>query len=122
MKTVLVVEDDPYLRRVFKTLLENEGFTVLEAADGMEGLSAVHAHDPACIVTDTMMPRMDGLGMLAQLKARGETRPTIIVSAIHKLPPMEELKALGVEQVFGKPFAFDKLVAAVVKLAGGEKE
>lgn len=118
MKTVLVVEDDSYLRRVFKTLLENEGFTVVEAADGMEGLSAVHAHDPACIVTDTMMPRMDGLGMLAQLKARGETKPAIIVSAIHRLPPMEELKALGVEQVFGKPFAFDMLVAAVVKLAG----
>lgn len=118
MKTILVVEDDAYLRRVFRTLLENEGFTVVEAADGIEGLSAVHAHDPACIVTDTMMPRLDGIAMLAQLKARGQTKPTIIVSAVHKLPPMEELKAYGVQQVFGKPFAFDKLVAAVVNLAG----
>ena len=118
MKTVLVVEDDAHLRRVFKALLESEGFAVVEASDGIEGLAAAHAHDPACIVTDSMMPRLDGLGMLAQLKARGETKPAIIVSAVHELPPMEELKALGVEQVFGKPFAFDRLVAAVVKLAG----
>ncbi len=122
MRTILVVEDDAYLRRVFKTLLENEGFAVVEAADGIEGLAAAHASNPACIVTDSMMPRMNGLGMLAQLKARGETKPAILVSAIHKLPPEEELKALGVEQVFGKPFVFEKLVAAVVKLAGGEKE
>ncbi len=118
MKTVLVVEDDAHLRRVFRTLLENEGFSVVEAADGVEGLAAAQAHAPACIVTDTMMPRMDGIGMLVCLAEAGGTRPTIIVSAVHKLPPMEELKALGVRQVFGKPFAFDQLLAAVVNLAG----
>lgn len=118
MKTILVVEDDDHLRRVFKTLLEGEGFEVIEAADGLEGLAAVRAHDPVCIVTDTMMPRLDGLGMLVQLKALDCTRPTLIVSAVHELPPLEELKAYGVEEVFGKPFAFDRLVAAVVKLAG----
>jgi CheY-like chemotaxis protein len=118
MKTILVVEDDAHLRRVFRTLLEGEGFSVIEAADGHEGVAAARAHSPACIVTDTMMPRMDGLGMLTQLKALGCSRPTLIVSAVHELPPMEELRALGVEQVLGKPFAFDRFVAAVVKLAG----
>jgi CheY-like chemotaxis protein len=118
MKTILVVEDDDHLRRVFRTLLEGEGFKVIEAANGIEGVAAARAHHPACIVTDTMMPRLDGLGMLAQLKALGCTKPTLIVSAVHELPPLEKLKAFGVEEVFGKPFAFDRLVAAVVKLAG----
>ena len=118
MKTVLVVEDDAHLRRVFRTLLENEGFAVVEAGDGLEGLAAVEASPPDCIVADTMMPRMDGLTMLARLKEQGRTRPTIIVSAVHELPPMDALRELGVRQVFGKPFPFDMLVAAVVKLAG----
>ncbi len=118
MKTVLVVEDDPHLRRVFKTLLENEGFAVVEASDGIEGLAAVEATPPDCIVADTMMPRMDGLTMLGKLREQGRSRPTIIVSAVHELPPMDALRELGVSQVFGKPFTFDLLVAAVVKLAG----
>jgi CheY-like chemotaxis protein len=118
MKKVLVVEDDVHLRRVFRTLLENEGFEVLEAADGIEGMAAARAHDPDCIVTDTMMPRLDGLGMLARLASAGEARPTIIVSAVHELPPLDELKAQGVRRVFGKPFPFDQLVAAVVKITG----
>jgi CheY-like chemotaxis protein len=122
MKTILVVEDDEHLRRVFRTLLEGEGFRVIEAADGQAGVAAARAHAPACIVTDTMMPRLDGLGMLAQLKALGCTRPTLIVSAVHELPPLEELKTYGVEQVLGKPFAFDKFVAAVVKLVGRQDE
>ena len=122
MKTILVVEDDDHLRRVFRTLLEGEGFSVIEAADGQEGVEAACAQAPACIVTDTMMPRLDGLGMLAQLKALGCSRPTIIVSAVHELPPLEELKAYGVEQVLGKPFAFDRFVAAVIKLVGRQDE
>ena len=118
VKTVLVVEDDAHLRRVFRTLLESEGFAVVEAGDGAEGLAAVEANPPDCILTDTLMPRLDGLAMLGKLREQGRTRPTIIVSAVHELPPMDALKELGVAQVFGKPFAFELLVAAVVKLAG----
>ena len=118
MIRVLVVEDDVHMRRVLTTVLENEGFEVLAAADGLEGIAAVETHDPACILTDSMMPRMGGLDMLAELKARGLSRPTIIVSAIHELPPPQQLKDLAVSTVVSKPFAFDQLIETVVKLVG----
>ena len=118
MIRVLVVEDDAHTRRVLTTLLESEGFEVVAAADGLEGIAAVEAHDPACILTDSMMPRMGGLDMLAELKVRGLSRPTIIVSAIHELPPPQQLKELAVSTVVSKPFAFEQLVKTVVELVG----
>ncbi len=118
MKFVLIVEDDPHLRRVFRTLLENEGFEVAEAADGLEGFQAVQARRPDCIIADAMMPRLDGLAMLVRIAALGDPPPSFVVSALHDLPSQEDLRRLGVAGVFGKPFAFDRLVEAVKGVVG----
>jgi DNA-binding response OmpR family regulator len=119
MKRVLIVEDDPHLRRVFRTLLQNEGFEVHEAEDGLIGLEKVRELKPNCVVTDTMMPRLDGMGMLSRMAAEGLSAPVIVVSAVHELPEQGELQKLGVVQVFGKPFPFDQLVDAVKLHSGG---
>jgi two-component system, NtrC family, nitrogen regulation response regulator NtrX len=116
---ILLVEDDVHTRRVVKAVLESEGFEVAEAEDGLSGVAAVESFNPACILTDNMMPRLDGLGMLAELKKRGSTTPAIMVSAAHELPPSEELRALGVVETVSKPFAFDHLVQVVRRIAGG---
>ncbi len=121
MNTVLIVEDDAHIRRVLRTLLEHEGFAVREACDGLEGLNSVLAAVPACIVTDTMMPKMDGLKMLEGIVKQGISVPSIVVSAAVGLPGMDELKALGVVEVFGKPFSFDRLIALVAQVAGGKR-
>lgn len=113
MKLVLIVEDDPHLRRVFRALLESEGFEVAEAADGVEGLEAAEARRPDCIIADAMMPRLDGISMLTRIAALGHPPPSLVVSALHELPSQEDLRRLGVAGVFGKPFAFDQLVEAV---------
>ncbi len=113
MKRILIVEDDAHLRRMFRALLENEGFEVREAEDGSEGLASVLSEAPDCIITDTMMPRMDGLAMLRHLAAAHPPIPAIMVSAAFNLPDDRQLKELGVVKVFGKPFAFDRLVEAV---------
>ncbi len=113
MKRVLIVEDDAHLRRMFRALLENEGFEVREAEDGSEGLASVLREAPDCIITDTMMPRMDGLAMLRHLAAARPLIPAILVSAAFNLPEDRQLKELGVVKVFGKPFPFDRLVEAV---------
>lgn len=118
MKTVLVVEDDAHIRRVLRTLLENEGYAVAEAADGVEGLARALEAPPACLLTDTMMPRMDGLTLLQHLKARHLSIPAFLVSAASTLPPAEELEALGVLRVFAKPFDFDALLMAVRRACG----
>lgn len=120
MNLVLIVEDDPHLRRVFRALLEGEGFEVTEASDGMEGLQAVAARRPDCIIADAMMPRLDGITMLTRIAALGHPPPSLVVSALHQLPSHEDLRRLGVAGVFGKPFAFDQLVEAVKAIVAGE--
>lgn len=118
MKTVLIVEDDAHIRRVLRTLLENEGYAVAEAADGVEGLAKALESPPACLLTDTMMPRMDGLALLQHLKARERAIPAFVVSAATSLPAPEQLEELGVRRVFAKPFDFDALLSAVRETCG----
>lgn len=113
MKTVLVVEDDAHIRRVLRTLLEAEGYAVTEAADGVEGLARALEAPPACLLTDHMMPRMDGLTLLRHLRARNLAVPAFILSAASALPPTGDARELGVVRVFPKPFDFDALLAAV---------
>ena len=67
-KTLLVVEDDLALRKVLVDKLSDEGFIVLEAADGESGLEQALEHHPALILLDIFMPRMDGITMLSKLR------------------------------------------------------
>jgi CheY-like chemotaxis protein len=113
MKTVLVVEDDAHVRRILRTLLEGEGYRVVEAENGLQGLSAAAADPPDCLLTDTMMPHLDGMALLRQLRAGGRTVPTLVVSAAATLPPLQELKEYGVVGIIAKPFDFDALLEAV---------
>jgi diguanylate cyclase (GGDEF)-like protein len=80
---VLVVDDEPDKRLLLAFALENEGYQVFTATDGAEGLAAVELHQPDLIVTDVMMPRMDGYEMIRRVRANPQTKfiPVIIQSA-----------------------------------------
>jgi diguanylate cyclase (GGDEF)-like protein len=81
--SVLVVDDEPDKRLLLAFALENEGYQVFTATDGVEGLSAVEVHQPDLIVTDVMMPRMDGYEMIRRVRGNPQTKfiPVIIQSA-----------------------------------------
>ncbi|MDQ3744141.1 MAG: diguanylate cyclase, partial [Acidobacteriota bacterium] len=81
--SVLVVDDEPDKRLLLAFALENEGYEVSTASDGAEGLAAVEEQQPDLIVTDVMMPRMDGYEMIRRVRANPRTRfiPVIIQSA-----------------------------------------
>ena len=81
--TVLVVDDEPDKRLLLAFALENEGYEVLTAVDGAAGLQAVELHQPDLIVTDVMMPRMDGYEMIRRVRGNPQTKfiPVIIQSA-----------------------------------------
>lgn len=68
-KTILIVEDDLPLRKVLHDRLADDGFSVLEAADGEEGLNQATTHHPDMIILDIFMPKMDGISMLAKLRS-----------------------------------------------------
>ncbi|MCA1620295.1 MAG: diguanylate cyclase [Acidobacteria bacterium] len=81
--SVLVVDDEPDKRLLLAFALENEGYQVFTAEDGAEGLAAVESYQPDLIVTDVMMPRMDGYEMIRRVRANPQTKfiPVIIQSA-----------------------------------------
>lgn len=68
-RPILLVEDDVALRKVLVDKLSNEGFSVLEAANGEEGLAIALENHPALIILDIFMPIMDGISMLAKLRS-----------------------------------------------------
>ncbi len=68
-KSLLIVEDDVALRKVLNDRLTDDGFTTLEAQNGEEGLAQALAHHPDLIILDIFMPKMDGIAMLAKLRA-----------------------------------------------------
>jgi two-component system cell cycle response regulator len=81
--SVLVVDDEPDKRLLLAFALENEGYEVHTAVDGVAGLAAVELHQPDLIVTDVMMPRMDGYEMIRRVRSNPQTKfiPVIIQSA-----------------------------------------
>lgn len=81
---VLLVEDDPDKRQLLKVALEMAGYNVRTASDGAEGLQAVDSHQPDLIVTDVMMPNVDGYEMVRRIRANPSTRfiPVIIQTAM----------------------------------------
>ena len=76
MRRILVIEDDRILRRFVRRLLELEGYTALEAADGDEGLARAHEEDCDLVLLDIRMPKRDGWSVLEELKKR-TVRPVV---------------------------------------------
>jgi DNA-binding response OmpR family regulator len=79
---ILLVDDEVAISNSTGMLLEYEGYTVDHASHGREGLERVEASPPDLIITDYMMPYMDGLAMIGVLRAQGWTGPIILVSAV----------------------------------------
>ena len=118
MATVLVIEDDPVILSNTVELLELEGFEVLSASDGSEGIQQAHAHVPDVIICDILMPKVDGHGVLSSVRANPATNaiPLVFVSAI----PREDLPAstvrLGISDYLVKPFRAGDLIRVIRRL------
>jgi CheY-like chemotaxis protein len=82
MLRILIVEDEYLITLVASTVLEAAGHHVLEAFDGEEALKIVSQEQPELIITDYMMPRLDGLQLIHKLRETGFDRPIILATAI----------------------------------------
>ena len=119
-KTVLVIEDDPWTRTITTALLAGEGFAVVEAKNGEEGLHLARQHAPDAVLLDLALPTKSGLEVLRELKGAQETTaiPVIVVSAYGSL--MNEQDASQTAGVVQKPFDYDELVGQVEKATSRE--
>jgi CheY-like chemotaxis protein len=116
LKTVLVVDDEPVLRTIVREILHEEGYAVIEAADGRVMLEIVARERPDLVLMDVMMPGVDGRDAYRQLRAHPEHRdiPVIMMSAAiqpHGLDPT-------IAGFMAKPFDLNQLVELVVRLIG----
>src|SRR5215217_2392140 len=83
MPTVLVVEDEPVIRELMAILLEDEGYTVRQACDGLEALETVEQHPVDLVLSDVKMPRLDGASLAHRLRARADPLPVVLMSAVY---------------------------------------
>jgi two-component system, chemotaxis family, response regulator PixG len=106
-RRVLIVDDDRNIREIVSMCLHKlKGWDILTAASGQEGLIEIATTTPDAIVLDLMMPEMDGLAFLRQLRAQDATRiiPVILLTASRHIPTPQRLQELGVVDVISKPF------------------
>ncbi|THB69875.1 MAG: response regulator [Desulfovibrio sp.] len=112
--TALVIEDSKVIRQLVGQILEDEGITMIEAADGLEGLENI-AKCPDLIITDLNMPRMDGIEFLICLRSAGHCAdtPVIVVSSENNDFRRKQAMAEGADYWLDKPFEPDLLVDLV---------
>src|SRR5215210_6020911 len=104
--TVLVIDDDPVILELLRVNFEIEGFDVICAKDGEEGLQRAHAEHPDAVISDIMMPRRDGLQLLTDLKGDPDTEdlPVILLSAKAQRAEVQQGLDLGADDYITKPF------------------
>jgi len=107
---VLIVEDDPGFRRIVATILVDEGFNVLSAADGVDALRVLQHVDPGLIVLDLHLPRMSGVELAREIKERNLTAKVVIMSGVSDPHAVREVEAVA---RLVKPFDLDKFLELV---------
>ena len=113
---VLVVEDEPAVRELITDALRDEGYRVLEAANGHTAIRAVNQPSPTTpcpdlVLLDVRLPGIDGLQVLQQLAAPGGRVPVVVMSTNPE--HLAAAQAAGADAVLPKPFELDRLVGVV---------
>jgi two-component system response regulator MprA len=108
---VLVVDDEPQLRRALERALKLEGYAVEVAADGDEALAALGTASPDAIVLDVLMPKRDGLSVCRELRDRGDRTPVLMLTARDAVEDRVDGLDAGADDYVVKPFALEELLA-----------
>ncbi len=116
---ILLVEDEEPLRGVLRDLLEREGYTVVEAADGVQALDGIDRSAPDLVVLDLNLPRLDGLGVLQHLRSRASTAslPVLVLTAKGDEDSEVRVFEAGANDFLTKPFRPRALLARLKALS-----
>ena len=114
-RSILLVEDDSMLREMLAFMLSDQGYTVVEAADGSQAIHALDRQGDApafsLMLLDVMLPGIDGLEVLRRMTERGDQIPVVAMSASHaRLAAAEQA---GARVTLAKPFEMTELVSVV---------
>jgi DNA-binding response OmpR family regulator len=117
MASVLIADDDQSVRTMVRTLLESEGYEVLEASDGQETLDVIGSRSPDVLVLDVRMPKLDGMGVLRKLQGESGTtqRVVMLTGAVEEEDHLRAWGA-GADDYVTKPFEPEALVGAIERV------
>ncbi|HEV1998133.1 MAG TPA: response regulator [Candidatus Dormibacteraeota bacterium] len=115
---LIVVEDEPALRKVLAMRLNIDGFDVATASDGREALALMRVERPDLVLTDLMMPGMDGAELTSVIKADPELKhiPVMVLTALKEQRERDHLMALGADAFAAKPYDSAELTEKIRKL------
>jgi len=118
-KRILLVDDDAEIIESLRLALESNGYTVLIARDGNQGLALTEREEPDLVILDMMMPKRSGFLVLEKLRRTRENPPRVImITANEGSRHKAYAEMLGVDDYLRKPFPMDKLIASVKRLLG----
>ncbi|MBE2197930.1 MAG: response regulator [Anaerolinea sp.] len=119
--TILVVDDEQEVRTLLTLVLKRAGFRVLTSENGEEALAVMEANPyPNLVITDVMMPRMDGLSLCREVRSRAHLAdtPLMVISALRDSKTIEQCDALRVNRFLAKPIKHTELISEVRSLLG----
>ncbi len=108
--TVLVIDDEPPIRKLLRMGLSSQGYEVIEAPNGKTGLDLL-ARGPAIVILDLGLPDMDGLDVLQTMRLRNESVPIVVLSSRDDETSKVKALDLGADDYVTKPFGMDELLA-----------
>lgn len=116
---LLLVEDDPDILKLLDTTLTFSGYRVVTARNGDEGLEAIRKEHPAIVITDIMMPKLDGFGLVHRLRLNPETRdiPVVFITATYVAPEDKDFAFdAGATHFIQKPLNLEEFLATISEL------
>ena len=118
---VLVVDDEEMTRKLLRLMLERDGFTIIEAEDGLKALELIKAEMPDVVILDVMMPNLDGFSTCQELRSRPETAklPVIMLSARTQVEAVRAGMNAGANRYMTKPISKPELVQTLQELIAG---
>lgn len=119
---ILLAEDEPHIRRILQTVLEEAGFTVVAVSDGVAAQRRMEGPDPFdLVITDLMMPGCTGLDLLESIRALPHRRdlPVIVLTAKGQDTDRQAAFASGADDFLTKPFSPKKLLSRIDQLLHG---
>jgi DNA-binding response OmpR family regulator len=117
-KKILVIEDDPAISRLVDYTLRHEGYEVVTAVNGLEGIRKAHQETPDLVILDVMLPGMDGFEICHQLRSKPDTAqlPILMFSAKAQEADKKTGLKVGADDYLPKPTAPAEIVSRVAKL------
>ncbi len=120
-KKILVVEDDADIRKMLSMRLEIDGYEVIEAEDGEQGLDKIKSDKPNLVILDLILPKMNGFEVCRMVRFDDENKniPIIVLSALSDQNEREKATESGVDAYFIKPFDLGLLLSKIKSLLEG---